>query len=361
MEDIIIIGAGLTGLTIAYELQKQAVPYQLMEARDRIGGRILTHYPEGQAPVELGATWLGKKHTALVGLLDELEIGIFEQYMGPTAIYEPISTSPPQLAQLPPNPEPSYRISGGSSALIRRLASFLDESRIHLNTEVTQIRYDDSGRCIVRTAEKEWEASVVISTLPPRLLTQKVTLEPILPPAVLAIAENTHTWMGESIKVALRYAEPFWRKPNTSGSIFSNVGPVTEMYDHTEENSESFALKGFLNGAFHAATETYRRGLLLKQLERYFGPQVYDFLSYEEKVWSQEAHTYVPYEGYVLPHQHNGDPAFRTTFWDGHLYLGGSETAAQFPGYMDGAVRSARWVAEKIRNLFKDDRAVFIR
>lgn len=347
MRDVIIIGAGLTGLTLAYELEKKAVNYLILEARDRIGGRMLTSYPAAQAPVELGATWLGKKHTALVDLLKELGIGIYEQYMGPTAIYEPISTSPPQLAQLPHNPDPSYRISGGSFALIQQLASALDSNRIQLNEVVEHIKQEED-HCSISTKENIFQARVVVSTLPPRLLLQKVDFTPALPENLRAIAEKTHTWMGESIKVALRYAEPFWRKPNTSGTIFSNVGPVTEMYDHSDEAQGTYALKGFMNGAFHSATETYRRGLILKQLEKYFGGQVYEFLSYEEKVWSAEAFTYVPYDGYILPHQNNGAAVFRQSFWEGHLYIAGSETADQFPGYMDGAVRSAKWLAQEL-------------
>jgi len=56
-----------------------------------------------QPPLEMGATWLGEKHTALIDLLNKLKIEIFEQKLGETAIYESISTSPPQLVKLGPN------------------------------------------------------------------------------------------------------------------------------------------------------------------------------------------------------------------------------------------------------------------
>jgi len=95
---------------------------QLLEARDRIGGRIDTSYQKEGAGVEMGATWLGKKHAALNGLLQNLGLDIFPQQMGGTAIYEALSTSPPQLVTLPPNPAPSYRIKGGSTLLIKKLA-----------------------------------------------------------------------------------------------------------------------------------------------------------------------------------------------------------------------------------------------
>ena len=132
--DIVIIGAGLAGLALAYFLKNSNYNVQILEARSRIGGRIYTLRKEGFAPMEMGATWLGKKHTALMGLLDELQLETFEQRLGNTAVYEPISTSPPQIVQLPPNDQPSYRIKGGSAAVIQRL---VDEIKAVSYTHLT--------------------------------------------------------------------------------------------------------------------------------------------------------------------------------------------------------------------------------
>ena len=44
--DVTIIGAGLTGLLLAYRLQQHGISFTIVEARDRIGGRIhTTIYP----------------------------------------------------------------------------------------------------------------------------------------------------------------------------------------------------------------------------------------------------------------------------------------------------------------------------
>ncbi|GEM_PF-7089624 len=40
--EVLIIGGGLTGLTIAYLLQKENIAVKVVEARDRLGGRIKT-------------------------------------------------------------------------------------------------------------------------------------------------------------------------------------------------------------------------------------------------------------------------------------------------------------------------------
>lgn len=47
--------------------------------------------------------------------------------------------------------------------------------------------------------------------------------------------------MGESIKVGLTYTTPFWRE-KSSETIFSNVGPIPEIYDH----SSAFWVNGIL-------------------------------------------------------------------------------------------------------------------
>ena len=70
--DVLILGAGLTGLTLAYRLRASGLSIRLLEGRDRLGGRILTLRDPADAPREMGATWFGQKHTALVGLLGKV-------------------------------------------------------------------------------------------------------------------------------------------------------------------------------------------------------------------------------------------------------------------------------------------------
>src|SRR5450756_949931 len=57
--DVVIIGAGVAGLTAANELSTSGRSVLLLEARDRIGGRAWTlREPELQAPIELGAEFI---------------------------------------------------------------------------------------------------------------------------------------------------------------------------------------------------------------------------------------------------------------------------------------------------------------
>ncbi len=347
MHPPIIIGGGLTGLTLAHLLAKKGERALILEARDRLGGRILTTGEAGEAGIEMGATWLGLKHRAMVHLLQQLELPIFEQRLGRYAIYEPISTSPPQLVQLPPNDQPSYRIAGGTGALIRALAATLAPHQIRLGERV--LRISEAGKeVVVATDQGTYRAAKVISTLPPYLLAATITCEPALPEDLIRIARSTQTWMGDSIKIGLRFDRPFWREDRLSGTVFSNVGPIPELYDHADYEDRHFALKGFLNGAYHSVSREARQTMVLDQLSKYYGDRIREYTAYEEAVWRQEPFTYAEYPGHVLPHQNNGNPIFRQPFWNGKLWIAGSETAPQFPGYMEGAVQSAQWMLAQL-------------
>jgi monoamine oxidase len=59
----IVIGAGLSGLAAAYKLKQAGWDVTVLEARGRIGGRVLSHEFDGTDLIcELGAEWVGESH-----------------------------------------------------------------------------------------------------------------------------------------------------------------------------------------------------------------------------------------------------------------------------------------------------------
>lgn len=347
-KDILIIGAGLTGLTLAYYLSKTNYSFKILEARERLGGRIYTKQNKNSAPIDLGATWFPKQHIEISKLLKELNLELFEQVLGETAIYEPISTNPPQIVQLPKNQEPSYRLKGGTQQLINNLSTQINKEDILLNTTVTSIKKTEEQQLLIQTNKALFKADIVISTLPPHLLANTIEFEPKLDSRFYTIAQENHTWMGESIKVGFTFKTPFWREKNLSGTIFSNVGPVPEMYDHSNKEDNIYALKGFLNGNYYKISKEERCELVLKQLEKYYGKQVRAYINYEELVWKNEAFTSFEYDNLVLPHQNNGHSVFQQPYLNNQLLIAGTETSINYSGYMEGAIRSAQNIFNKI-------------
>ncbi len=55
---VIVIGGGIAGLAAAWRLQRAGVQVLVLEARDRVGGRLWTSYDYGRFPVELGAEFI---------------------------------------------------------------------------------------------------------------------------------------------------------------------------------------------------------------------------------------------------------------------------------------------------------------
>lgn len=75
MSEIVIVGAGASGLIAARELSRAGKKVRILEARDRIGGRIHTLSEEGfSAPVELGAEFIHGSQRTTLQLLEEYKI-----------------------------------------------------------------------------------------------------------------------------------------------------------------------------------------------------------------------------------------------------------------------------------------------
>ena len=344
---IIIIGAGLSGLMIAYLLQKKGAEIIILEADNRIGGRIETLTGSSGATMEMGATWFSKPHQNLIALLDELEIPYFKQHTQGISFFETMSFVPPQKFEISDAEESSFRIVGGTAKLIEKLVDKVGVQNIKTQTKVTAIKEVDNYLEVTASNGVKYTAEKVISTLPPHLLVQTITFEPNLPETIRQLAKKTHTWMGESIKFAIEYARPFWRESNYSGTLYSQASIIQEMYDHSTADNKGFALKGFLNGGTYTMSKEERQEKVIVQLTKLFGAEAKNHIGYYEKVWREEPLTFFPYEQLVLGHENNGHAAYKKQFLNNKLYISGSETASQNPGYMEGAIVAAKNIASQ--------------
>jgi len=87
--DVIVIGAGVTGLTAAYRLTQAGKDVLVLEARDRIGGRLLNerHAQADEAELEVGGQWVSPDQTALIAMIDELGLQMFSRYRAGESLY----------------------------------------------------------------------------------------------------------------------------------------------------------------------------------------------------------------------------------------------------------------------------------
>ena len=349
MHDVIIVGAGLSGLTTAYKLNQSGINCLVLEARNRPGGRINTL----DGPLEMGATWLGSQHQHLQKLLQELDIELFEQFTDGKISYEVGQNQPVQYFDMPPGQAPSFRIKGGTSKLIQYLIDNQQGKEIVYESIVKSITNTENGVKVLLKNDKDYHASQVVITLPPQLTQANLSFNPPLSSEKQSVMQNTHTWMGESIKYGVTYSQPFWKSKGLSGMGFSQAGVIQEVHDHCNFEEDFFALKGFLNPNLRAFRMEDREKLVIDCFVKLFGEDAKDYLNYDETVWQNDAYTSLAKATSVAPHQNNGHELLREKVFDDKVIFSGTETSPIYGGYMDGAVYSGLSSAQQVLKCYK--------
>lgn len=87
---VIIIGAGFAGLSAAYYLHKKKMDFVILEARNRISGRVCSHNIDEKENlvVELGAEWVGNSHERLHNLCNEFGLELQNNQFNSHLIYQ---------------------------------------------------------------------------------------------------------------------------------------------------------------------------------------------------------------------------------------------------------------------------------
>ncbi|MEY2514104.1 MAG: monoamine oxidase [bacterium] len=86
-EDVVVVGAGLSGLIAAREIMRAGHSVAVLEARDRVGGRMLSRPIAGGEVVDLGAEFIGPTQNHVRALAGELGVETFPTYADGRSVY----------------------------------------------------------------------------------------------------------------------------------------------------------------------------------------------------------------------------------------------------------------------------------
>lgn len=353
-----IIGAGLAGLTAARRLRLAGIDHTILDARPYPGGRILTVDAAGRPAttdgVDLGPSWFWPRmQPAIAALVAELGLATFPQASDGDVIVERMSREGPQRFRGMEQEPLSFRLAGGSAALVRALVADMPPSQLRTGRRVRRMALVDDGVALtIERADGATEVLVatrVIAALPPRLLEHTVAFTPALPDSVARRWRDTPTWMAPHAKCVAIYDRPFWREAGLCGTAQSMVGPMPEIHDATTASGEP-ALFGFVGiGAAQRAAmgDAAVIAACLAQFERLFGAAARTPRATLLKDWAADPLTATLADQEPSGHPAGGDAPWVTGTWQGRLILAGSETSPTEPGYLAGAVTAAeRAVAE---------------
>jgi monoamine oxidase len=355
--ETLIVGGGLCGLHTASELTKRGADFMLVEARDRLGGRILSRTFGGsgdehdQAGFGLGPAWFWPGQPLMEGLIDDLGLSsqVFTQYASGEGIYEDdqsVRRGFPSISM-----GGSYRMKGGMQQIIAAIESRVAAERLLCSTPVTKLTRSDESICttvLIAGTMTEIHSDRVVFAMPPRLVEQAIEFDPPLTSARASELRANATWMAGHAKLLAIYEEPFWRARGLSGDAISHRGPLGEIHDASPDDGGPYALFGFFGvpASYRVAHEEDLRAAAIEQLARLFGSQAGLPLEVIIKDWASDPRTATQLDQNLSNHH-----AFGTITdmdepeWDGKVIWSGSETAdghnTRFGGYLEGAVTSS--------------------
>lgn len=355
LKPVVVVGAGVAGLIAAVELHNAGMPVIVLEARSRIGGRVhsIAAHPGSAHRVDLGASWYWPDlNPRMVALVDKLGIASYPQHVKGDMLVERFTLEPVLRASGFVAGIRALRLVGGTASLVEALASRLPEASVALEHVVESVRLGSDGVNVfvdMGTTSSIIEASHVVLAMPPRLAAE-LTFAPEIDPTSLAVWSSTPTWMAAQAKVISIFDRPEWRMAGLSGAAQSLIGPLAEIHDSSFPDGPG-ALLGFIRAA-PAARRAMGADLVeicVEQLTRLFSeragqPQRSFLLDWAAEKFTA---TIADRESTIALRP---APAANDVFtaWNGRLLVAGSETAAVFPGYLEGAVEAGFSAASQL-------------
>ena len=349
MLDTLIVGAGLSGLSLASKLQFAGRDYLLVDARARLGGRIESVKGAAGLAYDLGPGWFWPEtQPRIARLIADLGLAHFPQHDSGTILHLSKGDGSPEPLQQPGVHNGAQRVVGGMQAIIDGLAQRVAVERIRLGYELTRLVDHGSyveAHCWTGAETVVLSARQVVLAIPPRLVDERVAFTPELGADLVEVLRATPTWMSAQAKAISAFDQAFWRDADLSGNGFvtHHQAVLGEIFDASAHAGAPAALGGFvaLPPSVRVAFKVALPMMIGSQFAQLFGPRAADGeLHYRD--WASERFTCSALDANSNnPHPEDGVPQLSEAHWAGKLLLAGSETAGVGAGYLEGALDAA--------------------
>jgi monoamine oxidase len=401
--NIIVVGAGLAGLTAARNLSAAGADVTIVEARARVGGRTYT-VREGLADgqyADIGAELVDEGQNAMVALCRELGLGLSAEFstMGgpfvfdakllsngegerlrnefrerrravPPAPWEPmaawaarasLSDAARQFAiagaaMIPmtsarecdthhffsvPSGRRSWRIRTGSDSVAKMLADTLD---IRLASPARRIAYD-GDRVTVETDRGLFRGDIAVVALPAPLVTE-LGFDPPLPEwkvrALLGLR------CGTGGKIVAQYREGPLLSASLERGCVTNGAPALIWESSRHQLGSAAVVAGLVGGDFTGELDRENEALceLDGALTALTGAELTRITGFTQN-WTAEPYTRCTVSA-PFGDPRTAVPALAAAL--GRVHFAGEYTDVTWPAYMEGAVRSGHRVAAEIQS-----------
>lgn len=396
----VVVGAGFAGLIAAHELVRAGADVQVLEARTRVGGRVLSRELDGGAVVEMGAEFILPGNTVIREVAQELGLGLWDKGIrygrreprgGPPVSEEALETAVATLerrlggggalageslasalerveidagarayilaraeisAATPADSipatdllglahigdEPSPGVAGGNQRIALELARRLGD-RVILDAPVHRVSWSASGGAVVAARETAVDADAVVVAVPARVL-GAIEFEPALPGGQAdALAAVRY---GHAAKLFVPLAEPPVPRAVLSVPERYWCWTATGEGRRPQRVVSAFAgSPGALEGL--AVGEGPQRWLgslrqLRPELDLDYGAERAVLSTWSDDEWVRAAYSVSPGA--------EATEAMRAPC--GPIHFAGEHTAGEFSALMEGALRSGRLAAHQV-------------
>lgn len=332
--DVVIVGAGIGGLSAARALAAAGATVRVLEARERVGGRL-----DAVDGLDLGATWFWPGESRVAALVCDLGLTSFEQHLAGNARYQDAAGT----QELTGNPidVASFRIAGGAASLVSAVAGALPDGVLTLGEPVLALGAGPppGAPLSVTTSARQVRCDHVVLAIAPALATA-IDVSPPLPAVMERLMRATPVWMGTMTKVVAVYDAPWWRSRGWSGSAISHQGPLREIHDMSGPDGRPAALFGFAPPGPPGASPM-SSAAAIRQLVAIFGAEAGSPSSVHVRDWREEQWTSPPEAQHLTAYELMGDRGYQVPLMGGRLHWASTETAPSYAGHIEGALGAA--------------------